>query len=147
MALPEGDALAGHLWQIEIDGITIAQFKEVTGITTEVSVIDHRENKAGGVSVLKKLPGLAASGQVTLKKGKTGDSSLWQWHKQVQDGDIAGARKNGSVVLYDYGHGEIARYNFVAGWPAKVSLGALSAGGSDVLLEECTIVHEGLTLA
>jgi phage tail-like protein len=147
MALPEGDALAGHLWQIEIDGITIAQFKEVSGISLEVSVIEHRENKAGGVAILKKLPGSPASGSVTLKKGKTGDATLWQWHKQVQDGDIAGARKNGSVVLYDYGHGEIARYNFVAGWPSRVSLGTLSAGGSDVLLEECTIVHEGLTLA
>jgi phage tail-like protein len=147
MALPEGDAVAGHLWQIEIDGVTIAQFKEVSGISAEVQVIEHRENKAGGVSVLKRLPGLIAGGQVTLKKGKTGDHSLWQWHKQVQDGDIAGARKNGSVVLYDYGHGEVARYNFTAGWPSKVSLGTLQAGGSDVLIEECSIVHEGLTLA
>lgn len=147
MALPEGDAVAGYLWQIEIDGITIAQFKEVSGISTEVQVIEHRENKAGGVSVLKRLPGLVAGGQVTLKKGKTGDNSLWQWLKQVQDGDIAGARKNGSVVLYDYGHGEVARYNFIAGWPAKVSLGTLQAGGNDILVEECMIVHEGLALA
>jgi phage tail-like protein len=147
MALPEGDAVAGYLWQIEIDGVTIAQFKEVSGISTEVQVIEHRENKAGGVSVLKRLPGLVSGGQVTLKKGKTADHSLWQWLKQVQDGDIAGARKNGSVVLYDYGHGEVARYNFTAGWPSRVSLGTLQAGGNDVLLEECMIVHEGLTLA
>jgi phage tail-like protein len=147
MALPEGDAVAGYLWQVEVDGITIAQFKELTGISTEVQVIEHRENKAGGVSVLKKLPGLSASGNVTLKKGKTGDKSLWEWLKKVQDGDLAGARKNGSVVLYDYGHGELARYNFVNGWPSRVSIGALQAGGNDVLLEECTIVHEGMTVA
>jgi phage tail-like protein len=147
MALPEGDAVAGYLWQVEIDGVAIAQFKELSGISTEVSVIEHRENKAGGISVLKKLPGLSSSGNVTLKKGKTADKTLWQWLKQVQDGDIAGARKNGSVVLYDYSHGEVARYNFTNAWPSSVNIGALAAGSSDVLLEECTIVHEGLSVA
>jgi phage tail-like protein len=147
MPLPEGDAVAGYLWQVEIDGVAIAQFKELSGISTEIQVIEHRENKAGGVSVLKKLPGLSASGNVTLKKGKTDDKSLWEWHKKVQDGDIAGARKNGSVVLYDYQHGEVARYNFTNAWPSAVSIGALQAGANDVLLEECTIVHEGLSLA
>jgi phage tail-like protein len=147
MALPEGDAVAGYLFQVEIDGVSIAQFKELSGISTEIQVIEHRENKAGGVSVLKKLPGLSSSGDVTLRKGKTADKSLWEWLKKVQDGDIAGARKNGSVVLYDYGRGEVARYNFTNGWPAKVSVGPLQAGANDVLLEECTIVHEGMSLA
>jgi phage tail-like protein len=144
MPLAEGDALAGYLWQVEIDGISVAQFKELSGIANEIQVIEHRENKPGGVSVLKKLPGLATSGNLTLRKGKTADASLWQWQKQVQD---AGARKNGSVVLYDYERGEVARYNFINGWPSRVSIGSLQAGSSDVVLEECTIVHEGLTLA
>jgi phage tail-like protein len=148
MALPEGDAVAGHLWQVEIDGVSIAQFKELSGIATEVQVIEHRENKAGGIPVLKKLPGLSSSGNVTLKKGKTEDKTLWTWLKQVQDGDIAGARKNGSVVLYDYTRqGEVARWNFVNAWPSSVSIGGLQAGSSDVLIEEVTIVHEGLSLA
>jgi phage tail-like protein len=147
MALPEGDAVAGYAWQIEIDSVAVAQFKELSGVSTEVAVIEHRENKPGGVAVLKKLPGHVASGDLTLRKGKTADRALWDWHKQVQDGDIAGARKNGSVVLYDYARGEIARFNFVNGWPSKVSIGALSASTNDVLLEECTIVHEGLLLA
>ena len=147
MALPEGDAVAGYAWQIEIDGMTIAQFKELSGVSSEVAVIEHRENKAGGIPVLKKLPGHVSSGDLTLKKGKTEDKSLWQWHKQVQDGDVAGARKNGSVVLYDYARGELARFNFVNAWVSKVSIGGLSASANDILLEECVIVHEGLSLA
>jgi phage tail-like protein len=147
MPLQQGDVLAGYAFHLEIDSVNIAQFKEVSGLSTEIAVIEHRENKAGGVPVLKKLPGHSSSGDLTLRKGKTDDKTLWTWHKQVQDGDIAGARKNGSVVLYDYERGEVARYNFVAGWPAKVSLGPLSASSNDVLLEECTIVHEGLSMA
>lgn len=147
MPLPEGDAIGASQWQIEIDGITIAQFKELSGVSSEVQVIDHRENKPGGIPVHKKLPGLAANGDLTLSRGKTSDNTLWAWHQMVRDGDIAGARKNGSVVLYDYERGEVARYNFTNGWPAKVSIGALQAGSNDVLLESCTIAHEGLNPA
>jgi len=147
MALAEGDVVRGSAWQVEVDGIAIAQFKELTGVSSEIEVIEHRENKAGGVHVMKKLPGHTAGGDIVLARGKTADPALWKWHKQVQDGDIAGARKNGSVVLYDYARGEIARYNFVNGWPSKVGLGALQAAGNDVLLESCTITHEGLSMA
>jgi phage tail-like protein len=147
MALPEGDAVAGYAWQIEIDGVTIAQFKELSGVSTEVAVIEHRENKAGGIPVLKKLPGHVSSGDLTLKKGKTQDPTLWQWHQLVQAGAMSDARRNGSVVLYDYARGELARFNFVNAWVSKVSIGGLSAGANDILLEECVIVHEGLSLA
>lgn len=146
MALVEGDAVAGYAWQVEIDGVPIAQFKELSGVSSEVSVIEHRENRSGGISVLKKLPGHVSSGDITLKKGKTSDKTLWEWHKNVQEGDMATARKNGSVVLYDYQRGEVARYNFLNGWPSRVSVGPLQAGANDILLEECTIVHEGFTL-
>jgi phage tail-like protein len=138
------DAVAGYSFHVEIDGVTIAQFKEVSGLSTEIQVIEHRENKVGGIPVIKKLPGALKWGDVSLKRGRTTDSSLWQWIKQVQDGDIDGARKNGSIVLFDYTRGEIARFNLVNAWPSKVSLGSLQAGGNDVLVEECTIAHEGV---
>jgi phage tail-like protein len=147
MPLETGDVVAGYLFKLEVDGLLMAQFKEVGGITSEITVIEHRENSKDGLPVMKKLPGMKKSGDITLKRGRTDDKALWEWHKKVQDGDIKGARKNGSIVLYDYTHGELSRWNFVAGWPSKVNLGALQAQGNDVLLEECTIVHEGLTLA
>jgi phage tail-like protein len=144
MPLDTGDVVAGYSFQVEIDGVTLAQFKEVGGITSEIQVIEHRENTKGGLPVMKKLPGMKKAGDITLKRGRTDDKALWDWHKKVQDGDIKGARKNGSIVLYDYAHGELSRWNFTAGWPSKVNLGQLQAQGNDVLVEECTIVHEGI---
>ncbi len=141
------DALAGYSFSVEIDGVMIAQFKEVSGLSAEIQVIEHRENKLKGLPVLKKLPGAQKWGDITLKRGRTDNKALWDWIKQVQDGDVDAARKNGSVALYDYKHGEVSRFNFRNGWPSKVSLGSLQAGGNDVLVEECTITHEGLAPA
>ncbi|HEV8572892.1 MAG TPA: phage tail protein [Actinomycetota bacterium] len=142
-----GDAVAGYTFQIEIDGVSMAQFKEVSGLSAEIQVIEHRENKLGGLALMKQLPGAKKFGPITLKHGKTNDKALWDWIKEVQDGNIETARRNGSVVLYDYARGEVGRFNFVNGWPSKVSIGALSASGNDILVEECTIVHEGLAPA
>jgi phage tail-like protein len=141
------DALAGYHFSVEIDGVTIAQFKELSGLSAEIQTIEHRENKKGGLPVMKKLPGAKKYGDITLKHGKTDSKAVWEWLKKVQDGDIDTARKNGSVVLFDYKMGEVGRFNFVNAWPSKVSLGALQAAGNDVLLEECVITHEGVSPA
>jgi phage tail-like protein len=138
------DALAGYRFSIEIDSVTIAQFREVSGLTAEIQTIEHRENNPKGLPLLKKLPGAKKYGDLTLKRGRTDSNDLWTWLKKVQDGDIDGARKNGSVVLYDYQGGEKSRFNFLNAWPSKVSLASMQAGGNDVLVEECTITHEGI---
>jgi phage tail-like protein len=147
MALASGDVVATRLFGIEIDGVTIAQFREVAGITNAITVIEHRENTKDGKQVLKKLPGNQTSGDITLRRGKSSDRALWEWFKQVKDGDVAGARRHGSIILYDYEHGEVARYNFVNAWPSKLSITNLGAQGNDVVVEECVISHEGLELA
>jgi phage tail-like protein len=141
------DAIGNYAYQIEIDQVTLAQFKEVTGLSAEIQVIEHKENKPGGIPVIKKLPGARKWGDVTLKRGKTNDPAFWKWIKEVQDGKIDSARRNASVVLYDYERGEQARFNITNAWPSKVSIGNLQAGGSDIVIEECTIVHEGLEVA
>lgn len=141
------DALGAYNFKIEIDGQTIAQFKEVSGISSEIKVIEHEEVTKDGKPILKKIPGPRKWGDITLKRGKTDDQSWWDWIDSVHSGDITSARKNGSIVVYDYALGEKARYNFVNAWPSKVNIGALKAGGSEVVVEECTLVHEGIEFA
>ena len=148
MALPSPeDALAGYHFTLEFDGVAVAQFKEVSGISMEIQTIEHRENKVGGLPVLKKLPGNVKFGDVTLKKGKTDSTAFHDWFQMVKDGNMPQARKNGSIVLFDYAHGEISRYNFTNAWPSKLSLGGLNSGGNDILLEELTLTHEGVEIA
>ncbi len=147
MALAPGDPVASRIFGIEIDGVNIAQFRDVQGISNTIQVIEIRENNKSGQQVIRKVPGNTSSGDITLKRGKTGDRSLWEWFKQVRDGDVQGARRNGSVILYDYQHGEVARYNFRNGWPSKLDISALSAPGNDTVIEECVICHEGVELA
>ena len=48
------------------------------------------------------------------------------------------------IVLYDQSDKEIARWNFEAAWPSKITGPSLNANGNDIAVEELVICHEGL---
>jgi phage tail-like protein len=138
------DAIASYHFAVEIDNTEIAQFSELSGITSEIDVIDLKENGFDGKPVQKKLPGMRKPPTITLKRAKNASMDLWNWHYAMYQGKVTDARRNGSVILYDFEFGEIARYNFINGWVSKISMGAAKAGANEVLTEECTIVCEDL---
>ena len=145
--LAEFDPIATYAYHVEIDSITIAQFKQVSGLSISVGVIEHRANKLLGQPIMKKLPGAVKFEDIVLSRGKVADQAFWSWMKLVQDGKVAEARKSGSIVLFDYAHGEVNRFNFEQGWPSKIEVGRLEAGADSVLLETVTITHENLRVA
>jgi phage tail-like protein len=138
------DALAGYHFSIEIDGVTIAQFQEVSGLTSELDVIELKENTKDGKYLIHKLPGNRKPPSITLKRAKNASKDIWDWHEKIFQGKVSDARKNGSVVLYNYDHSEVGRYTFLNAWPSKVSMSSLKAGSNEVLMEEVTLVCEEL---
>lgn len=137
------DALAARNFAIEVDGTSIAQFTELSGLTSELDVTELKENGPDGKLIIKKIPGARKTPTITLKRAKNVSMELYKWHKAALDGKVKEARKNGSVILYDYEAGEVARWNFVNAWISKLSTGSLKAGSNDVVTEEATIVMEG----
>jgi phage tail-like protein len=138
------DPLASYTFMLEIDGLVQATFREGSGFESSVDVIESREVGKGGMQVIKKLAGAAKWANITLKRGTTNDLELWNWHKMVLDGDLSSARKNGSIVVYDAKRTEVARFNFVNGWPVKWKGPDLNATNNQVAVEEIEIAHEGL---
>ena len=107
-------------------------------------MIELKENTRDGKPMIKKLPGARKPPTITLKRAKNASKALWDWHYAMYQGKVSAARKTGSVVLYDYEDGEVARYNFTNGWVSKIEIGALKAGSNEVLMEEVSIVCEEL---
>jgi phage tail-like protein len=138
------DPLTSYHFFLEIDGITQAQFRECSGLSTESQVIEYKEANKDGVTVIKKVPGVLKWDNITLKRGITDIMELWAWRKKVEEGKVDDARKNGSIVLYNQANTEVARWNFENGWPTKVSGPSLNAGSDEIAVEEVTIAHEGL---
>jgi phage tail-like protein len=138
------DPLASYTFALEIQGLTEATFREGAGFDSEQEVIESREVGKGGVVFIKKLPGALKWSNITLRRGMTDSLDLWKWRKKVADGDIEGARMDGSIVIYDPKLQEVARYNFKRGWPCKWKGPDLNATANEVAIEELDLAHEGL---
>ncbi len=141
------DPLLGFSFMLDISGSVAGYFSECSGIGSENEVTEQKVVNKEGVQVVFKIPGRLKWGDITLKRGVTSDMQIWDWRKQVEDGQVGQARKNGSIVMFDTSLKEVARWNFVNGWPSKVSGPQPKADGNDISLEELTIVHEYISRA
>ena len=138
-ATPE--AITASRFSITIDGYEIAAFSELQGITTQVDVVDFLQSSDKEV-MLTKLPAKRTPPTVILKRGKNNSMELWSWHEAVLAGDMAAARKSCSLVMYNTDGKPVARYHMENAWPAKIEIGGLKAGASEVLMESVTVVCE-----
>jgi phage tail-like protein len=119
------DALVAQHFAIEIGSVEIAQFSEVSGITSELDVVELKENTADGKPIIHKLPGAPKPPTITLKRAKNSSRDLWDWHKAMLDGRVGDARKEGSVVFKDFEGAEVSRYNFGGAWISKLTTSTL----------------------
>lgn len=135
------DPLRGFKFRIQIDGISKAGFREVTGLDASTDAVDYREGD--GDSILK-LAGLKKFSNITLKRGITTDLDLWKWRTMVMDGKIGQARKDGQIIVLDDEGKEAAEWTFTAGWPMKWTGPGLNATANEVAIDTVEIAHEGL---
>jgi phage tail-like protein len=137
----DNDALTAARFELSIDGHAMAKFSELAGISSAVDVVDFIESTDKEVA-LKKLPGKRTPPTVTLKRGMTKNLEMAAWHELVIMGDVAAARKSCSLAMFNTKGDPVARYHLTDAWPAKIEIGALKAGASEVLTETVTIVCE-----
>jgi len=135
------DPYGSYNFRIEIDSIIRAAFQECSGLDSTIDVIEHRE---GGDSTTRKLPGQTKYSNITLKWGMTDDTELYDWHRQVVEGNIE--RRSGSIILYSRkgGEDEVARWNFRDAWPVSWKGPEFNAESSEVAIETLELAHEGV---
>lgn len=126
---------------VEINGIQVGGFSEVTGLEVRTEVEEQRE---GGVNdYVHKIPKETRYPNLTLKRGITDATGLWDWHQQIVQGDIQ--RKVVSVILRDAQQQEKWRWIFRDAYPVKWNGTDLNATGNTVAVESVELAHHGMT--
>ena len=138
------DPLVSLRFGVEIGNVVHGSFRECSGLGSETELVETKEAGPKGATVYRKVPGAMKWENITLKRGITDSMEIWKWRKKVEKGDVQGARMNGSIIMYDSQNREVARWNFVQGWPRKVTGPSMNAQNNEVGIEEMEIVHEGL---
>ena len=133
----KGDYLPAHNWKIEIDGVVSGGFKELTGLESEVEIIEYRD---GDDPITHKRAGKNKYKNLILKRGQVKDPALLEWYKKVLAGQTE--RKSGSVILTDRMGQEIMRYNFFEAWPCRWKAPELNSTSDTFIVEEIEFVVE-----
>jgi phage tail-like protein len=129
---------------VEIDGVTVGGFTEVELPAAETEAIDYRE---GGdrQAAPRHLPGLTKFTHLVLKRGFTGDASLFQWWRSVAQG--ATAKRDVVVTLLDESRQPVARWRVRGALPVKYVGPTLNGcGGGDVAMETLALAVEDVEL-
>ena len=139
-------------------GALFGSFSEVNGLTAQVETEEYREGgrNVGPYKFMKwgKYP------NVSLKRGVTFNTDIWDWYYQVLNGSKAPLRKHGIIILNDRGGGITnnasglqipildrlpeAVWFFSNGLPEKLDGPPLKGNGNEIAIEGLEIAHEGL---
>jgi phage tail-like protein len=118
-----------------------AAFAECDGLEMTMDVKTIREGGANGRSI--RLTGPINYGQLTLKRGMTASSDLWDWLAAVAiDPSI---RASAEVVMLAADGAERARFVLDRCVPVKLKAPMLNAKDGAVAIEELQIAYESLT--
>lgn len=137
------DPFRSFNFRVEIAGLTVGAFSEVSGLTAEGDAVDYREG-TDLVNNVRKLTGLRKYANLMFKRGYIQDNSFWAWYQQIANGE--NARRDGSVILMNEHHDDVIRWNFENAWINKIEGPSFKASGNDVAIESMELVHEGLSM-
>ena len=115
-------------------------FSECTGLEMSLKVEEYNEGGRNGAVL--KFPTRISWTNISLKRGVTANTKLWDWHYSFVVG--RGSRRDGIIVLQNDLHQPLSTWHFKRGLPVKWSGPAMHASQNNVAVETLEIAHEGL---
>ncbi|HEX2224242.1 MAG TPA: phage tail protein [Thermoanaerobaculia bacterium] len=127
---------------VEIEGLVIGGFSEVSGLQVETMVHEYQEG--GQNEYVHKLPGPTRyPSNLVFKRGLTDVQTLWAWHQEVASGAVS--RRNGTIYLLDRQGQQVMWWSFKEAYPVKWSGPDFRADSNAVATESIELVHRGLS--
>jgi phage tail-like protein len=133
--------------EINVPGVSSkicsAAFSECDGLDMTMEVKTIREG--GNSSTQYRLAGPVTYGQLSLKRGMTGNFDLWDWFNATLNN--ARLRADAEVVIFaGDGRTERARFILTRCLPVKVKVPSLNAKDGTIAIEELQLAYESMRL-
>lgn len=159
MPQPSGDAPrrrpadAGDPWLtaakrfiLEIDGVRIGTFTEVSGLTVEVEVEQIEEG--GQNHFVHQRPGRMSWPNIQLKRGIVDNDQLFAWIAKTSGDGYAGAGNTlalltGAITLVTDNGQRLRSWDVDRAFPVKWTGPSFAVSSTDIPYEELEIAHHG----
>lgn len=136
---------------VQIDGIELGSFQSCTELASEFAQIEQWE---GGAIIPYKTPGRLTYDDVTLSRGVTGNTDLYQWHRSVGDavsgigllGEVQ-IKRNLDIVQMDRVGGELRRWTLWGCWPKRYVAGDWDNDADENVIEQLVLAYDYFSLS
>ena len=143
MAIFKNNPYGGFNFNVVVDGSEPAAFSTVILPTVEIDVVEYRDG-SDRTSQPRQVVGLTKYTNLVLKRGVASRPDLWQWFDQVRQGTLD--RRDITVTLLNEERNPVVVWKLRRCLPIKYVGPTLSAGESDVAIEEIELAVEGLEI-
>jgi phage tail-like protein len=124
---------------VEISGIPAADFEECALPVASIEAIELKE-RAGAQVHISKLPTIANSGNLLLKRGLVNSTALWDWYSGLGSG--TGAAATVTVTLLDDDREPVIKWSFTNALPVKYEGPVLDGKTNDLAVETLEVAVE-----
>lgn len=142
------DPYTAYNFEVTVDGVSDdgqavkGSFTEAMVGDTTIDPIEYR-NGSEGLTV-RKIPGLVKHGNITLKRGYTGDLAFWNWLVESMNGLVR--RTSVSIIMLNENRAPVMQWNFTRCWITKLTGPSFNAKNNDIAIESLEICHEGIEI-
>lgn len=135
--------LSKYHFKVDWGGTSIS-FSEVSGLSFEFAVVEHRDGSSP-VQSSTKMPGLKKYSNIILKRAiKKDDNDFFNWINTVQMNTVQ--RRDIVISVLNESHEPVITWRARNAWPCKYEVGDLHAQSNEVLIETLELTHEGLVV-
>ena len=126
------------------ESTVVAGFSDVSGLGSEINYSEYR-NGNEKFNTVRKVANTFKNDDITLKRGLIGSNDLFQWVKEVREGNHD--PRSVTITLLDEARQPVLTFKLRNAQPKKWVGPTLAAkGGGEVAMEELHLVHEGVEL-
>ncbi len=138
-------AVTAGTFIVEVDGVRIGRYSEVSGLQVEVEMESYNE---GGVNdYVHHLPGRMTWPNITLRRGITYDDKLLNWFHKTSGKSFAAKgkieRTTAAITMVSGSGKRLRAWDLVDAIPVRWSGPTFATTTAEVPVEELEVAHHG----
>lgn len=135
------DPYMAYNFAVEIGGVVLGGFSEVSGLSSEIDLESYEEGGLNGY--VHKFPKHTTYPNLVLSRGLVNIDLFRIWYEATNQGLIQ--QLNGTIMLLNNKRIPVMWWTFKNAYPVKWEGPQLNASSDEIAVEKIELVHQGIS--
>ena len=141
LSLVGHDPYMSYNFAVEIGGVVMGGFSEVSGLSSEIELESYQEGGLNGF--VHKFPKHTTYPNLVLTRGLVNIDLFYIWYQATSQGLIQ--QLNGTILLLNSQQIPMMWWTFKNAYPVKWEGPQFNASNDDIAVERIELVHQGIS--